>query len=292
MGVEEIHHYTGISKEELYTLKNYYENRLSNMEERHKTDEKTITDLNKKIENIKDKMKQYEEDLKIKDLESINGKYKYEEVKEQYYKALDMLKECQEQRDNALKNLKNISKKLKEAESLADEFKSKWESEKKKYEEEKKKSGELEIKNKLKDKIIDYLKIQKEKFETDNKRLIQINETLKNNFKTLTLNYNALNDNYNNLKDEMDEMKGNLEEIKDQNEETNEKLKENEKNMNAIKKQNEEQKRKISELSKQNEEILNNQYAMSQQMAQLIKALGNLNNKNDKNDCRPNILKK
>ena len=169
MGVEEIHHYTGISKEELYTLKDYYEKRLSNMEKINETDKNTISDFNKKIENIKDKMKQYEEDLKIKNLESINGKYKYEDVKEQYHKALDMLKECQEQRDNALKNLKNISKELKEEESLADEFKSKWESEKKKYEEEKKKSGELEIKNKLKEKIIDYLKIQKEKFETDNK---------------------------------------------------------------------------------------------------------------------------
>ena len=69
MGVEEIHHYTGISKEELYTLKKYYENRLSNMEDIHKTDKETISDLNKKIEKIKDKMKQYEEDLKIKDLE-------------------------------------------------------------------------------------------------------------------------------------------------------------------------------------------------------------------------------
>jgi len=77
MGVEEIHHYSGISKEELYTLKDYYEKRLSNMEKMHETDKNTISDLNKKIENIKDKMKQYEEDLKIKNLESINCKYKY-----------------------------------------------------------------------------------------------------------------------------------------------------------------------------------------------------------------------
>jgi hypothetical protein len=31
---------------------------------------------------------------------------------------------------------------------------------------------------------------------------------------------------------------------------------------------------------------------MAQQMDQIIKALGNLNNKNDKNDCRSTTLKK
>lgn len=284
MGVEEIHHYTGISKEELMELKNYYEDRLKNYRKKNEFQESEMFGLNNKIKGLKEKMKKYEEDLQAKNIEALNGKYKFNEVREEYNKALDMLRECQNDRDNALKNLGEMTKRLKEAEGFADQFKRNWEEIKKKYEEEKKTSSELYIKNALKDKIITFLRNKKEEFEKLNKELEKHNKFLKEANTKLQLNYDNLANNYKTMVERFDELDQNYEEIKEQNEDTLNKLNENQKTMNAIKKQNEDQKNKIQKLTKQNEDILNNQNSLALQMGELLKAMNNLKSKNGKND--------
>lgn len=286
MGTEEIHHYTGISKEELNAFKNYYEDMLKNNRKKSDFQEKEIGDLNNKIKGLKENMKKYEEDLQAKNIEVLNGKYNFEEVREKYYETFDLLKECQNDRDNALKNLGEMTKKLKEAEDFADQFKKNWEEMKKKYEDEKKTSSELEIKNKLKDKIITSLKNKREELKKLNKQLEQHNQFLEKANKQLRSNLDVLTKNYDNMVQRFDDMEQHYNEIKDQNEETLNKLNDNENTMKDIKKQNEEQKNKIQKLTKQNEDILKNQNTLALQMGELLKAFGNLNlkSKNDKND--------
>ena len=84
MGVEEIHHYTGISKEDLKNLKDKYDKRIANLKDKNQYYENVTEDLTRTIKEAQKNMETYQNDIQNLEFEKTNYKYKYEQAKKNY----------------------------------------------------------------------------------------------------------------------------------------------------------------------------------------------------------------
>jgi len=84
MGVEEIHHYTGISKEDLKNLKDKYDKRIANLKDKNQYYENVTEGLTRTIKEAQKNMETYQNDIQNLEFEKTNYKYKYEQAKKNY----------------------------------------------------------------------------------------------------------------------------------------------------------------------------------------------------------------
>ena len=131
MGVEEIHHYTGISKEDLKKFKDKYDERIANLKDKNKYYENVTEDLTRTIIKAQKNMETYQNDIQNLEFEKTNYKYKYEQAKKNYDIIKDLYESSIKEQQKAQKKIKDMAELVKSAESQIEAFKKGWEDEKK-----------------------------------------------------------------------------------------------------------------------------------------------------------------
>ena len=132
MGVEEIHHYTGISKEDLKNFKDKYDERIANLKDKNQYYENVTEDLTRIIKEAQKNMETYQNDIQNLEFEKTNYKYKYEQAKKNYDIIKDLYESSIKEQQKAQKKIKDMAELVKSAESQIEAFKKGWEEEKKK----------------------------------------------------------------------------------------------------------------------------------------------------------------